>query len=480
MASGLRTMFVDALPNGIDHAWCRFVESESDDLAVRDDVVEPPSLRRDRGAMVTVTVGRGMGYAATTDVTQGGLTRAAERARDLAGRLEGRMLVDARSVQGPNSVGRYQSTVERAMHDVPLSERVTLLQEWARALSRPGDARIVERRAALWSTRVETRIVSTLGADIDQVEQHMFPDLSVTAHDAGETITRSLGIRGRSFQGGFEGLARGHLVSVAHELVDDALALLSAPNCPTATTDIVLMPDQMMLQIHESIGHPLELDRILGDERNYAGTSFVTLDMFGTYRYGSELLNVTFAPDVAHELASYAYDDDGVPAERVTLIDKGILVRPLGSALSGARAQMAGLANARASNWNRAPIDRMANLNIEPGTSTFDAIIRGTERGVLMETNCSWSIDDARNKFQFSCEKGRLIEDGTLGALVKKPCYRGVSSTFWRSLRAVGDGTTVEVLGTPYCGKGEPNQAIRVGHASPVCAFSSVEVFGGE
>jgi predicted Zn-dependent protease len=480
MADRLRAMFVDALPKGIDQAWCRFVDSESDELTVRDDVTEPPSLRRDRGAMVTVTVGNGMGYAATSDVTQGGLARAAERAREIAIALEGRMLVDAHAVQGPRGTGRYQSPVERAAHDVPLGERVALLEEWSRALSRPGDARIVERRAALWSTRVETRIVSTLGADIDQLEQHMLPDLSVTAHDAGETITRSLGIRGRSFQGGFEGLARGRLSGIAHELVEDAIALLSAPNCPTTTTDIVLMPDQMMLQIHESIGHPLELDRILGDERNYAGTSFVTLDMFGTYRYGSDLLNVTFAPDVDSELASYAYDDDGVRAERVTLIDKGILVRPLGSTLSGSRAGLPGLANARASSWNRPPIDRMANLNIEPGPSTFDAIIRGTERGVLMETNCSWSIDDARNKFQFSCEKGRLIENGVLGALVKKPCYRGVSSTFWRSLRAVGDGATVEVLGTPYCGKGEPNQAIRVGHASPVCAFANVEVFGGE
>jgi len=243
--------------------------------------------------------------------------------------------------------------------------------------------------------------------------------------------------------------------------------------------DVLLMPDQMMLQIHESIGHPLELDRILGDERNFAGTSFVTMDMFGTYRYGSELLNVTFDPTRPEELASYAYDDDGTPAEKAWLIRDGILERPLGGTISQARAGLPGVANARAESWNRPPIDRMANLNIEPGTSTFDELVGSIERGVLMETNNSWSIDDSRNKFQFGCERGRLIENGKLGAVVKNPGYRGISASFWRSLAKVGDAATLQVLGTPYCGKGEPSQIIRCGHASPACVFTGVDVFGG-
>jgi predicted Zn-dependent protease len=243
--------------------------------------------------------------------------------------------------------------------------------------------------------------------------------------------------------------------------------------------DLVLAPDQMMLQIHESIGHPLELDRILGDERNYAGTSFVTLDMFGSYRYGSELLNVTFDPTRSEELASYRWDDDGVEAERVHLIERGILKAPLGSVISQTRAGRAGTANARATSWNRPAIDRMANLNVEPGESTLEELIAGVERGVLMRTNRSWSIDDSRNKFQFGCEVGRRIENGELKELVKNPCYRGISATFWRSLSGVGDTSTLEVLGTPFCGKGEPNQVVRVGHASPACRFRSVDVFGG-
>jgi predicted Zn-dependent protease len=244
--------------------------------------------------------------------------------------------------------------------------------------------------------------------------------------------------------------------------------------------NVLLMPDQMILQIHESIGHPLELDRILGDERNFAGTSFVTPDMFGAYRYGSDLLDVTFDPTRPEEFASYGFDDDGTPAERAYIIRKGILERPLGGLLSQRRASMPGVANARADNWNRPPIDRMANLNLEPGDASFEELVREVKNGVLMATNSSWSIDDSRNKFQFGCEYGRLIEDGKLTRVVRNPNYRGVSASFWRSLKRVGDDSTREVLGTPYCGKGEPAQVIRVGHAAPACVFGDVEVFGGE
>src|SRR5690606_11747877 len=263
-------------------------------------------------------------------------------------------------------------------------------------------------------------------------------------------------------------------------LAEEARQLLAAPNCPSATMDVLLDPDQMILQIHESIGHPLELDRILGDERNYAGTSFVTQDMFGTYQYGSELLNVTYDPTRDEQCASFAFDDDGTKAERQYIIEKGILKRPLGGSISQARAGMDGVATTRAADWFRPAIDRMSKLNLEPGDKSFDDLVAGIERGVYMKTNGSWSIDDSRNKFQFGCEWGQLIENGKLTTVVKNPNYRGISDSFWRSLKGVGDKSTLEVLGTPYCGKGEPNQAVFVGHASPVCHFANVAVFGGE
>jgi len=242
---------------------------------------------------------------------------------------------------------------------------------------------------------------------------------------------------------------------------------------------VVLAADQMILQIHESIGHPLELDRILGDERNFAGTSFVTPEMFGSYRYGSELLDVTFDPGHQEQLASYGYDDDGRPATREYLIRQGILLRPLGSGLSQARAGLPGVANARACGWNRPPIDRMANLNLEPGTTLFADLIAAVEHGVYMETNCSWSIDDSRNKFQFGCEWGQLIEHGELTTVVRNPNYRGLSAEFWRNLAGVGDAASFRIMGVANCGKGEPNQVVRVGHATPPCLFRNVAVFGG-
>jgi predicted Zn-dependent protease len=236
----------------------------------------------------------------------------------------------------------------------------------------------------------------------------------------------------------------------------------------------------MILQIHESIGHPLELDRILGDERNYAGTSFVTPEMIGSYQYGSKLLNITYDPSRPEQFASYGFDDEGLKAQREYIIKEGVLLRTLGSSTSQARSGIPGVANSRASSWNRPPIDRMANLNLEPGTSTFDEMVGSIKHGVYMKTNRSWSIDDSRNKFQFGCEWGRLIEDGKITTLVKNPNYRGISATFWRNLKMTGDTSTFQVMGTPNCGKGEPNQVIRVGHASPTCVFADVDVFGGE
>ena len=299
------------------------------------------------------------------------------------------------------------------------------------------DPRIVDWDASVDVLTATHRLVTSEGGDVVQRYRFLLPGMSVTAHADGVTQTRTLhGHRGICQQGGDEILARFGFDGAMRRIADEALELLAAPNCPSGTMDVLLMPDQMILQIHESIGHPLELDRILGDERNFAGTSFVTPDMFGTYRYGSELLNVTFDPTRGEELASYGWDDEGAPAERVHLIRDGILERPLGGATSQLRAGLPGTSNARADNWNRPPIDRMANLNLEPGDATLDEMIAGIERGVLMETNCSWSIDDSRNKFQFGCERGRLIENGKLGAVVKNPNYRGISATLLAQPRA--------------------------------------------
>jgi predicted Zn-dependent protease len=344
------------------------------------------------------------------------------------------------------------------------------------------DDRIVDWAASLTTSHVRQLVVTAEGDSCLQELSFMVPGLHVTAFARGTSQTRSWGGRYNGFcrQGGLEVLDDGGFAGAGRRTAEEALVLLAAPSCPAGTLDVLLMPDQMMLQIHESIGHPIELDRILGDERNYAGTSFVTLDMLGSYQYGSPLLDVTYDPTRREQFASFAADDDGTPAAREYVIRGGILLRALGGAISQQRAGAAGVATSRASGWNRPPIDRMSNLNVEPGTSSLDAMIASIDDGVLMRTNVSWSIDDSRNKFQFGCEWGQRIRSGKLSEVVKNPSYRGVSASFWRSLHMVGDPSTFEVLGTPFCGKGEPNQIARVGHASPACKFTGVDVFPGD
>jgi predicted Zn-dependent protease len=468
--------FRAAMPVG-EFCTLRLVDERNEHLAVRRGVVQPPHVAYDSGAMLTVWQGGGVGYAATSDLSVAGLRDAAQQALQWAQRTAGRHLLGAAGWRPTVRNGEYASPVGTAWASTTMADKLDLLRREAERLH--ADQRIVDWEAGLWHTAQDSLLLTSDGGRVRQRFQFLLPTLSATANSGSETQTRTFGGHAFCRQGGLEILGESGFFDAAPRIAAQALELLAAPNCPSGVMDIVIAPDQMILQIHESIGHPLELDRILGDERNYAGRSFVSLDMLGTYQYGSELLDVTFDPSRAEQLASYGFDDDGQPAQREEIIRRGLLLRPLGSSSSQARAGIAGVANARAASWNRPPIDRMANLNLEPGNSSFAELIGAVERGVYVETNCSWSIDDSRNKFQFGCEWGRRIENGELREVVKNPNYRGVSATFWRNLAGVGNNDTVQVLGTPWCGKGEPNQVIRVGHASPVCRFADVDVFGG-
>ena len=461
----------------VDFCSLRLVREASQEIAVRQGVLQPVRNEDDLGGMVVVHHRGGTGYAATSDLSPSGLAEAVRRATAWAERSASIAVTDYSAVDMPHPQGSWRTPVQQPWEGVSLGDKIALLQQASTALRT--DDRIVDWEASLWSTQASTLYLTSGGGETWQDHSLLVPGMSVAANGGADTVVRSLGGRGYCRQAGMELLDAIDYQARAARIAQQALELLDAPDCPEQNCHLLLAPDQMMLQIHESIGHPLELDRILGDERNYAGTSFVTQDMFGTYQYGSELLNVTHDPSIDEQFASYRWDDDGVPASKEYIIRAGVLERPLGSVVSQHRAGMQGVSNARANGWNRPTIDRMANLNVEPGTSSFDDLVGSVERGVYMEANVSWSIDDSRNKFQFGCEYGRLIEDGQLKGVVRKPNYRGISATFWRNLVGVGDRSTFEVLGTPYCGKGEPNQVIRVGHASPACLFADIDVFGG-
>jgi predicted Zn-dependent protease len=461
----------------VDFASLRFHRDREDTVSVRQDILQPLATSRDEGAMVTVHHKGGIGYAATPEVSAAGLKAAFAAAAAWAERSAGRAVTDFSKVPMPHPRGTFKSPVKRPWDTLPLKDKVERLLTLSRSMKT--NPKIVDWSADLWHVRSERLYLTSGGGEVAQDFDRLVPMLSASANEGAETQTRTFGRMAWCRQQGLELLDEADFFALGPTLAAEALELLAAPNCPEGTMDLLLDPDQMVLQIHESIGHPLELDRILGDERNYAGTSFVTLDMFGKYRYGSDLLNVTYDPTRPAQAASFAFDDEGLAAERQHIIKDGLLVRPLGGYVSQRRAGVAGVANTRADSWRRPPIDRMANLNVEPGDSRFEDMVKGIERGIYMRTNCSWSIDDSRNKFQFGCEWARLIENGELTKVVKKPNYRGISASFWRSLKAVGNSDSLQVLGTPYCGKGEPNQAVFVGHASPPCLFGEVAVFGG-
>ncbi|MBH1989383.1 MAG: TldD/PmbA family protein [Myxococcaceae bacterium] len=462
----------------VDFWSVRKVTRHSETLTVRQGVLEPPYQGWDEGVYVCVLNRGGAGYACVPDSSQAGLRSAFERAKSWAEVAASQGLFRPDCMTQSAELGIYQTPIRKPWHQASLSDRIDLLLQASQKLKH--DARVIDWMTQFSYVRSTQRFESSLGAQIVQEFDYFDPALSATAHHNSKTQTRTLAGHGVARQAGLELLEELDWLHSANRVAEEALELVMAENCPTGVLDLLLAPDQMMLQTHESIGHPLELDRILGDERNYAGTSFVTQEMFGSFHYGSKLLNVTFDPSQSGECASYAFDDEGSKAEKIYLIEEGVLKRPLGSALSGARTGLASVANSRACNWNRPPIDRMANLNLEPGSSSLESMIQSVEKGVYMKSNLSWSIDDSRNKFQFGCEWAQLIENGRLTRVVRNPNYRGISSSFWQNLAMVGDQQTRGMYGTPTCGKGEPNQAIRVGHASPACLFSGIDVFGGQ
>lgn len=454
----------------------KHVRERTRDYSVRNGKTEDLNEFLDEGLLIEVMVDGHIGYGATSELTTDGIQRAFNRARAMTA-VASRLAVHRFDPAiRPPAVGHYQTRRARGLDRLSLAEVFDFLKKTSLALKK--DDRIIAAVSDAMLIECSQNYMSSAGAEFQQDFDIIVNSLSATAGDGRETQTRSLhGGRGNCLQAGAEYFDVNRALADCEEISSQAIELLTAENCPSETCDLILAPDQMLLQIHESIGHPLELDRILGDERNFAGWSFVQPADFGRLQYGSPLMNVVFDPTVEGEMASYLFDETGNRAEKKHLIRDGLLVAGLGSLESQERSGLPGVANARASSWNRAPIDRMANINLEGGDTSLEKMIAETERGVIMYANRSWSIDDYRRKFQFGCEYGRLIENGRITKTLKNPNYRGVTVPFWNSLKALSPRS--ETYGSPYCGKGEPSQIIRVGHSSPYALFKDIEIFGG-
>ena len=467
---------LDALSGKSDFVSLRFVSIKEKPLSLEKGVLVSPSSFISQGVMITVYNNGGYGYSATANTSLSGLTRCFEDAKKWADASAGKSVLKFSADLHEKHVGSYSAIPKDSFYTLNVSQKIELLQKARGTIAESYNC--VHDAVYVSSIIKKDIFVSSVGTEFEQEIELISPDLEYTVANEIESATRNLAKLNMSHQGGVESLERCGFFNSTERLLSEAKELLSAPVCPSGKRDLLVMPSQMLLQIHESIGHPLELDRILGDERNFAGTSFVTPDMFGSFQYGSELLNVSFDPSVIGQNSSCAFDDEGTPAKKEMLIENGVLKRGIGGKISQVRSELAGTSSARAVSWWLPPIDRMGNINLEPGETSLKDMIASIEKGILVDNNVSWSIDDSRNKFQFGCEWGKLIENGELKGMVKNPNYRGISQDFWRSLKAVGDEDSYQVMGSPVCGKGEPSQTIFVGHASPACLFDGVEVFG--
>jgi predicted Zn-dependent protease len=441
----------------------------------RNGRAERNNTSLERGAMVEVLLAGQFAYSATSDLSPAGIQQCYDRAIKLARIAGSYSLHQFDESARPPANGEFQSNAVQSLDTLSAAETQATLMDITRQLKI--DDKIIETQAYALMTQLTVEFASSNGADWHQNFSFVTRDFSATAHGNGDYQKRSLGMEGR--QWGAEALDIDGLAEDIDRVARQSLELLDADECPTGQYDTLLMPDQLYLQVHESIGHPLELDRILGDERNYAGWSFISPADFGTLKYGSDILNVSFDPGVVGEMASCKFDDAGVPASKQYLIKDGMLVRGIGGIESQQRSGLPGVSCSRASSWNRPPMDRMGNINIEPGQSSYNDMITSMDRGIIMHTNRSWSIDDYRNKFQFGCEYAELVENGKVSKTLKNPNYRGITTPFWNKLSMVGNADSRRIWGSPYCGKGEPNQVIRVGHAIPACLFDNLDVFGG-
>ena len=468
---------------GADYADARWVPVEENNyLLMWNGNLKDAFLNRESGIGVRVLYKGAWGFSAASDLSN--LPALFDKALDNARAASQRVTFPVRLADKKAVQAEFASPCQVNPFQVPFAEKVAFMQEMDQRLDQAG---VFQRIAELTFVRKQIVFVDSEGSEIEKLITDVFALLQVLGRDdQGETHERKFALgRDGTLSRGWESIDRQIFAENAERIVKELNQILVADQCPKDERSVILLPAIMWLQTHETIGHPLELDRILGYELAYAGGSFVTLDDFGSLRYGSEKLTARADATMPNSPGSFGYDDDGVACQNSVLIDKGILV----GAITGR--QMVEEANAkagktifdssggcnRASSFYRVPIERMTNINIDPGQDgTLEDIVRNTERGIVLDGERSWSIGSNREQFHFGTEIGWLVEDGEKKEVVKNPTYQGDTVKFWNSLSAVGDESTVKVSWVPNCGKGQPNQVMQLGHAAPVCRFENVRI----
>jgi TldD protein len=475
----LATLALDeAAATGAAYVDVRAVIDDTESISVQDQRVEGVERQTSRGVGVRVLVDGAWGFAATAALTPAAVQAAARTAVAVARASATARRAPVRLAPAPALSGTWSTPHTTDPFDVALETKLDLLLAVTSAAGRITGLTLAKSSFDAW--RTEKWFLSSEGADLHQRILHVSAGGECTAIGKNEVQTRSFpnSFRGWCGSGGWEAITALDLPAKAPGFAEEAVALLTAPDLPEQQGTLILDGSQVALQVHESVGHPLELDRMLGYEAAYAGTSFVDLADVGRLRYGSPLVNLTLDSTTPGGLGTYGYDDEGVPAGRYPLVVEGRLRDVLSSReTAGALGEQArSNGTMRAESWSGIPLIRMSNINLEPGSGTLDDLIADTDRGIFMATNSSWSIDDKRLDFQFGCEVAYEIRDGALGRRYRNPTYQGRTPAFWGSCDAIAGPTEWRVYGTPNCGKGQPSQLARVAHGAAPTRFRDVRM----
>ncbi len=464
-----------ALSAGARYADARTMTVRYESMSAKNGIVEGFTQTETAGVGVRALIGSSWGFQATPELTVVAARRAGELAAAVArasARVPGPPLELA---PAPVVEASWSSAwVEHPLDDVTVGERADHLVAVTRAIAEAG-APLAQASHQIWDT--EKWFVSSEGGRITQRLVECGAVMDATAIGDGETQRRSHpGVRGQYGTRGWELVRELDLLTHAPRLAEEAQALLRAPQCPETTTTLILGSEQMALQLHESVGHAIELDRILGWEAAFAGTSWLDPAQLGALRYGSDLMNVTADATLPGSLGSFGYDDEGVPAQAVDIVRDGTWVGVLSGRDSAPLVGLPSGGMVRADGPSRLPMVRMTNVGLLPGDSSLDEMIAATDDGILMDTNRSWSIDDKRLNFQFGCEIAWEIKDGRRGRMLRNPTYTGIGPRFWASMDMVGGPEEWTFWGVPNCGKGQPMQVGHTGHPSVPARFTGVRV----
>lgn len=464
----------EARRRGVDYADVRAVRGESESIDVRDGDVQGVGRTLSRGVGVRVLVAGAWGFASTNSTEEADVRRVVEQAVDIArasGSVRGERV---RLDESPPPAGTYVTPHHRDPFDVPLAEKVDHLLAAAAAGRAVAGVAFVEATSDAWKHTTHFR--STEGGSFEQTVVQIGGGLRALAIKAGDVQRRSFpnSFRGQFSCGGWEDVVALDLAGNAAATAREAVALLDAPELPAGQRTLILESSQLALQVHESVGHACELDRILGMERAYAGTSFVEVADRGRLRYGSPLVTITADATTPGALGTFGFDDEGVAAGETTLIQDGQLVGFLTNRECAAVLGERSNGTARADSWGTIPLIRMNNVSLQPRAGDLESIVADTADGILLLTNKSWSIDDRRVNFQFSCEAAYEVHRGERGRLFKNPSYAGRTTDFWGSCDAIGGASDWRVWGIPNCGKGQPSQTARVGHGAATGRFRNV------